>query len=128
MCERYIDWLPLKRPQLGTCPATQACALTRNQTSNFLVCRPVLSPLSHTSQGMSFNILLRASSMYILSNIYFHICQLLSSTRCDPCFPNLFSSFVYCFYGPWKRHLVKIFSLPGLKQLEDNDIVPSIIY
>ena len=26
-------WLPLACPQLGTWPATQACALTRNQTS-----------------------------------------------------------------------------------------------
>ena len=25
-------WLPLACPQLGTCPATQACALTGNQT------------------------------------------------------------------------------------------------
>ena len=39
-------------PPLGTWPATQACALTGNQTSNLLVCRPVLSPLSLTSQGI----------------------------------------------------------------------------
>ena len=32
---------------------TQACALTGNQSSDPLVCRPVLSPLSHTSQGES---------------------------------------------------------------------------
>ena len=30
---------------------TQACALTRNQTSDPLVHRPVINPLSHTSQG-----------------------------------------------------------------------------
>ena len=30
---------------------TQACALTRNQTSNPLVRRPALNTLSHTSQG-----------------------------------------------------------------------------
>ena len=30
MWERYIDWLPLARPLLGTCPATQACALSGN--------------------------------------------------------------------------------------------------
>ena len=41
----------LAEPQLGTWPATQACALTGNQTSDLLVCRPALSPLSHTSQG-----------------------------------------------------------------------------
>ena len=50
MCERYIDWLPLKRPQLGTCPATQACALTRNQTSNLRVCGMMPKQLSHTNQ------------------------------------------------------------------------------
>ena len=30
---------------------TQACALTGNQTSDPLVHRPALNPLSHTSQG-----------------------------------------------------------------------------
>ena len=43
-------WLPLSRPLLGTWPATQVCALTGNQTSDPLVHRPVLNPLSHTSQ------------------------------------------------------------------------------
>ena len=32
--------------------ATQACALTGNQTSDPLVDRLVLNPLSHTSQGL----------------------------------------------------------------------------
>ena len=40
-------------PPLGTWPATQACALTGNQTSDPLVHRPVLNPLSHTSQGLN---------------------------------------------------------------------------
>ena len=44
-------WLPLVRPLLGTWPTTEACALTGNQTGDALVHRPVLSPLSHTSQG-----------------------------------------------------------------------------
>ena len=43
-------WLPLAHPLLGTWPTTQACALTGNQTSDLLVCRPALNPLSHTSQ------------------------------------------------------------------------------
>ena len=38
-------------PQLGTWPATQACALTVNRTGNSLVRRPALNPLRHTSQG-----------------------------------------------------------------------------
>ena len=50
--ERNINvWLPLARPQLGTWPATQACALAGNRTSDTLVHRPVLNPLSYTSQG-----------------------------------------------------------------------------
>ena len=50
--ERNINvWLPLMLPPLGTWPATQACALTGSRTGKFLVPRPVLSPLSHTSQG-----------------------------------------------------------------------------
>ena len=44
--------LPLMPPLLGTRPTTQACSLTGNQTSDPLVHRPVLNPLSHTSQGM----------------------------------------------------------------------------
>ena len=53
MCERHIDWLPLTHPEPGTRPATQACALTGNQTTDPLVRRPALNPLSHTSQGES---------------------------------------------------------------------------
>ena len=50
--ERNINvWLPLMHSQLGTWPATQTCALTGNWTSDPLVCRPVLNPLSYTSQG-----------------------------------------------------------------------------
>ena len=44
-------WLPLMYPLLGAWPATQACALKGNQTSNPFVHRSALSPLSHTSQG-----------------------------------------------------------------------------
>ena len=43
-------WLPLKCPLLGTCPTTQACALTGNWTGNPLLCNQVLNPPSHTSQ------------------------------------------------------------------------------
>ena len=34
-----------------TCPTTQACALTGNQTSDSLLHRPALNSLSHTSRG-----------------------------------------------------------------------------
>ena len=44
--EKIINvWLSLACPLLGTWPATQACALTGNQTGNLLVLRPV-SPQS----------------------------------------------------------------------------------
>ena len=49
--ERNINGLPLACPLLETWPATQACALTGNQTGDPLVCRPTLNPRSHTSQG-----------------------------------------------------------------------------
>ena len=53
--ERNINvWLPLTHPLLGTWSTTQACALTGNRTGNNLVCRLVLNPLSHTSQGYTF--------------------------------------------------------------------------
>ena len=51
MCERDIYQMPLTHPQLGTLPATQACALTGNQTGDPSVHRPTLHPLSHSSQG-----------------------------------------------------------------------------
>ena len=38
-------------PQLGTWSTTQACVLTRNRTSDFLVCRLVFNSLSYPSQG-----------------------------------------------------------------------------
>ena len=46
-------WLPLVHPTplLGAWSATQACALTGNQTGDPLVCKLALYPLSHTSQG-----------------------------------------------------------------------------
>ena len=60
--EREINisvWLPLTGTLLGTWPATQACALTGNPTSDPLVHRLTLSPLSHSSSGLipHFNLL-----------------------------------------------------------------------
>ena len=50
--ERNINvWLPLMCPQLGTWPTIQVYALTGNWTSDPLVHRLALNPLSHTSQG-----------------------------------------------------------------------------
>ena len=67
MCERYIYQLPLARPLLGTWPTTQACALTRNQTGDLLVCSLALNPLSYTSQGICpFLFCLKFFLMYLL--------------------------------------------------------------
>ena len=46
-------WFPLAGPLLGklTWPATQACALSGNRTSDPAVRRLAFNPLSHTSQG-----------------------------------------------------------------------------
>ena len=46
--ERNInEWLPLRHPELGTRPATQACALTGNRTDDdLLIRRPVLNALA----------------------------------------------------------------------------------
>ena len=51
---RNSVWLPLACPQLGTWPATQACALTGTRTSDLLFCWTALTPLSHTSQRRDF--------------------------------------------------------------------------
>ena len=47
-------WLPLVCSPLGAWPATQACGLIGNQTSDPLVCRLMLNLLSHTSQGRTW--------------------------------------------------------------------------
>ena len=50
--ERNINvWLSLMRPLLGPWPAAQACTLTGNRTSDPLVHRLALNPLSHISRG-----------------------------------------------------------------------------
>ena len=50
ICKRNITWLPLEQLQPGTWPTTQACALTRNQAHDLLVCRTTPNPLNNTSQ------------------------------------------------------------------------------
>ena len=49
--EKNIHWLALTHPQSGTWPTTQEWALTGKWTSDLLVLRSVLNPLSHSSQG-----------------------------------------------------------------------------
>ena len=66
MCERYIDQLPLTRPQLGTQPATQACALTGNRTRTLVVLRLVLHPVSHTCQGCALYSFIALTTMNLI--------------------------------------------------------------
>ena len=57
--EREINinvWLPLPCPQPGTWPATQACTLTGNRTSDPFVHRLAFNPLSHSSQCLLFQV------------------------------------------------------------------------
>ena len=69
--ERNISvWLPLAHPLLRTWPATQACALTGNQTSDPVVHRPSLNPLSHTSQVSHFLFYVFAISYFSIRNVY----------------------------------------------------------
>ena len=53
MYKGNTDWLPLMHPLLGTWLATQACALTGNQTGDLWVHRMMHNPLNHTSQCSS---------------------------------------------------------------------------
>ena len=55
MWEKNISQL-LLTGQLGTWPTTQAYTLTRDRTSDLSAHRPMLSPLSHTSQRCSFTL------------------------------------------------------------------------
>ena len=65
--------LPLACPLLAAYPATQACALTGNQTSDALVHRLSLNIPSHPSQGQNQFLCHRSSSLKvsIINNIIF---------------------------------------------------------
>ena len=49
--ERNIDRLPLARPQLDTCPTTQACALTGNQTGDLFSLQDNAQPTEPHQSG-----------------------------------------------------------------------------
>ena len=68
--ERHINvWLPVILPVLGTWPATQACALTGNRTSDPLVHRPVLNPLSYASLAPPHTLFFFNSSFWPLGDL-----------------------------------------------------------
>ena len=95
--ERSISvWLPLTRSPLGTWPTTQACALTGNWTSDSLVRRPALNPLSYISQGQKLDSDHRSRSIlqpgFISEKVIFFMLLLTSVF-----FPYLFSFFLIPF-------------------------------
>ena len=100
-------WLPLTWPPVGTWPATQACALTGNGTSDPLVCRPALNPLSHTSQGSYFFFFLKQQ------NPFWIYTQLSKYKKC-----KITDSLLFPFV------LVRVRTLP--KQIENSDLKGSV--
>ena len=75
--ERNISmWLPLEHPLLGTRPVIQACTLIGNPTSDPLVCRLVLSLLSHTSKVGRLNIFINLKhELQEEGNMKFNFCS-----------------------------------------------------
>ena len=69
--ENINVWSPLTHLLLGTWPVTQACSLTGNQTSDPLVHRPLLNPLSHTSQGGKIFVNSRDEHVEVYCNILY---------------------------------------------------------
>ena len=74
---------------LGTWPATRGCALTGTGISELLVCRPALSPLSHTSQDSVFNF----KWFYPVVKIIKHPSLIFSTLALSPSFVCSFSPF-----------------------------------
>ena len=100
--ERNINvWLPLVCPLLGAWPATQACALTGNRTSNPLVWRLALNPLSHTSQGSITDLWLECliflHSVYLLIRWNLCLSFYYSFSICLMSFLSLYSFFTSLF-------------------------------
>ena len=98
--ERDNVQLPLECPQLArTWPTTQACALLGNRTSDPLVLRTVLKPLSHTSQGSQF--LISIIEIYKLNNYrkpnYFTYLILNRSNHPTRMIQNHYCSFLRLF-------------------------------
>ena len=77
-------WLPLTS-LWGTWPATLACVLTRNRTSNPLVHRLALNPVTHTSQGkevvLNRNIWATPDRLMKMKILLFHLVTLVTLRR-----------------------------------------------
>ena len=55
MYERHINWLPLTCPEMEIWPATQACALTGNQTDSFFGSQASTQSTEPQQPGLSYN-------------------------------------------------------------------------
>ena len=89
-------------PQLGTWPATQACALNRNRIGDLLVCRPVLNPLSHNSQGYSL----------IFREVFSHLSTIsLTLVYGSQLEPKIREKSSNLSRYPFKYHILHMFSL-----------------
>ena len=108
MYERNIDQLPLAHPQPETWLATQACALTRNQTGDLSVCRLVLNPLSHTSKSVILKFLI----IYELDVPPFHF--VLSSANYVAGPVHVYSNIPLQFYFSFPDNSVKHFFMSYL--------------
>ena len=80
--EKYHCVVASPTPSTGDLAATQACALTGNQTSDPLVCSQVLSPPRHTSQSRELTFCKTFLSVFLILR-QFNAGQKLSSLSFD---------------------------------------------
>ena len=83
MCERNTHWLSLAHPQPGDLSATQARALTGSRTSDLSDRRPVLNPLSHTSQGLKYLYVENGHTVDVLQFILFREHDYIKQSCCN---------------------------------------------
>ena len=87
MCERSIDWLLLSCAPNGDWLSIQACALTRNWTSDLLFCRTIPDQLSCAGQGLSVSYFFFQSTLFFtlvhiaVSHLYSYFWLLHSVSR-----------------------------------------------
>ena len=77
--EKHQCMVASRMSHMGNWPATQACDLTGNRTSNPLLHRPVLNPLSYTSQGLK-SIFYSVITMMVPSSLWLKIPYICDET------------------------------------------------
>ena len=103
-----IVWLPLTSPLLRTWPATLACALTGNWTSDPLVLRSALNPLSHTNQGRNISISISKPKVLIRISVIWRNITLRNKWWCK-------SRIILSFLSEWDSNgdMGELLNLPG---------------